>query len=138
MDFDGAVSKEGPREGVWIRSPNGEPKVFSYELYFDYTNNIAKYEALVLGLRVLKDLKAKKFHIYGYTELVIKQFERGYQVKNPRLRSYKNLVLDLLEDFKEYHFIVIPRKENVAAMPWQSWLVFFKSLYIQISSTRLR
>ena len=26
-----------------------------------------------------------------------------------------NLVLDLLEGFKEHHFIVIPRKENVAA-----------------------
>ena len=56
MSFDGAVSKEGVGAGVWIRPPTGEPKLFSYKLYFDCTNNVAKYEALVLGLRSLKDL----------------------------------------------------------------------------------
>ena len=114
MDFDGAVSKEGSGEGVWIRPPVGEPKLLSYKLYFDFTNNVVEYEALVLGLRALKVLQAKKINIYGDSKLLIKKFERSYQAKHPRLRSYRNLVLDLLEDFKEYHFTVIPRKENVA------------------------
>ena len=56
MSFDGAVSKEGVGVGVWIRHPSGEPKLLLYKLYFDCTNNIAEYEALVLGLRALKDL----------------------------------------------------------------------------------
>ena len=115
MDFDGAVSKEGARVGIWIRPLEGEPKLFSYKLYFNCTNNVAEYEALVLGLRVLKDLKGKLIYIYGDYELVIKQVEVGYQYKHPRLRPYRNLVLDLLEGFKEYHLTVIPRKENVAA-----------------------
>ena len=79
----------------------------------DYTNNIVEYEALVLGPRDLKGLQAKKIDIYGDSELVIKQFQGSYQAKHLRLRSYRNLVLDLLEGFKEHHFIVIPRKENV-------------------------
>lgn len=44
MDLDGAVSKEGAKAGIWIRPPKGEPKLFSYKLYFDCTNNVAEYE----------------------------------------------------------------------------------------------
>ena len=110
MSFDGEVSKEGVGAGVWIRPPNGEPKLLSYKLYFDCKNNIVEYEALVLGLRALRDLQAKKIDIYGDSELVIKQVQGGYQTKHLRLRSYINLVLDLLEGFKEHQLTVIPRK----------------------------
>ena len=113
MDFDGVVSKEGTGEGIRIRPLEGEPKMFSYKLYFDCTNNVAEYEALVLGLKVLKDLQARKVYIYGDSELIINQVKGRYQAKHPRLRSYIDLVLDLLESFKEYHLSVIPRKENV-------------------------
>ena len=114
MSFDGVVSKEGARAGVWIRPPSGKPQLLSYKLYFDCTNNVVEYEALVLGLRSLRDLKAKKIDIYGDSQLVVKQVQGCYQAKHPRLRSYKNLVLHLLEVFKEHHFTVIPRKENIA------------------------
>ena len=114
MSFDGVVGKEGAGAGVWIRPPSGEPKLLSYKLYFDYANNVAEYEALVLGLRALRDLQAKRIDIYGYFELVIKQDQGIYQDKHPRLRSYINLVLDLLEGFKEHQLTIIPRKENVA------------------------
>ena len=71
-------------------------------------NNMAEYEALVLGIKVLKELKAKKVYIYGDFELIINQVKGRYQAKSPRLRSYRNLMLDFLESFKEYHFSVIP------------------------------
>ena len=45
--------------------------------------------------------------------MVIKQVQGSYKDNHSRLRSYNNLVLDLLEYFKQYHFIVIRRKENV-------------------------
>ena len=113
MDLDGEVNKEGAGVGIWIRPSEGEPKLFSYKIYFDCTNNVVEYEVLVLGLKVLKNLKAKKIYIYGYSELIISQFKGSYQAKHPRLRSYRNLVLDLLECFKEYHLLVIPRRKNV-------------------------
>lgn len=68
-----------------------------------------------MGLRVLKNLSAKKINIFRDSELVLNQVKKNYQAKHPRLRSYRNLVLDLLEYFEEYHLIVIPRKENVTA-----------------------
>jgi hypothetical protein len=54
---------------------------------------------------------ATNIHL-DHSELVIEKAEGSYQAKHPILRSYRNLVLDLLEGFKEYHLSVIPRKEN--------------------------
>ncbi|KAH9316027.1 hypothetical protein KI387_024654, partial [Taxus chinensis] len=36
-------------------------------------------------------------------------------VKNDLLKSYKNRVWDLIEDFKAFNIMSIPRKENEAA-----------------------
>jgi ribonuclease HI len=100
IDFDGEVSKEGDGAGICVRSLEGDPKLLSYKLCFDYTNNVVEYEALVLVMKMLKDPKAKKVYIYRYFELIINQVKGIYQAKHPRLRSYGNLVLDLLESFK--------------------------------------
>jgi hypothetical protein len=87
-------------------------KLFSYKLTFDYTNNMAEYEALILGLRVLKELGIKRIVVHGDTHLVINQVKGLYQSKHPRLRAYINLVLDLLEEFSEYNLLVILRGKN--------------------------
>ena len=50
LDFDGAVSKEGAGAGVWIIGPNHFSKTLSIKLYFDCTNNMAEYEAFIIGL----------------------------------------------------------------------------------------
>ena len=65
-----------------------------------------------MGLKVLRDLKAKNIYIYGESELIINQVKGSYQAKHQRLRSYINMVLDLLESLKKYHFSSIPRKQN--------------------------
>ena len=117
MSFDGVASKEGAGAGagVWLRPPVGEPKLLSYKLGFKCTNNIVEYEALFLGLKALRDLQAQKINIQGDSELVIKEVQGSYQAKHPRLRSYGNLVLDLMEGFKECQYTVIPREENSEA-----------------------
>jgi hypothetical protein len=54
MFFDGASSKEGVGVGVVFISPTQETISLSYKLEFETTNNVAEYEALVLGLGLLK------------------------------------------------------------------------------------
>ena len=117
MSFDGTTSKEGVGVGILIKPPIGEPKLLSYKLYFKCTNNMAEYEALILGLKALKDFQAQRINIQGDSDVIIKQVQGEYQTKNPRLRLYRNLVLYLIEEFKECKFTVIPRKENAEADP---------------------
>jgi hypothetical protein len=99
MSFDGAASREGAGVGVWINPPKIGTKLCSYKISFDCTNNMAEYEALILGLKTLKELGARRIVVHGDSELVINQVKGIYQSKHPRLRAYRNLVLDLLEEF---------------------------------------
>jgi hypothetical protein len=71
MDFDGVVNKEGARAGVWVRNSKNDIKLCSFKLYFDWTNNVVDYEALILGLNILKNLKGKRIDVYGDSKLVI-------------------------------------------------------------------
>ena len=106
MDFDGAVGKDGAGIGIWVRSPMFQTervpsnvRVCAYKLAFDCSNNEAEYEALIVGLKILKKLKVKRISVYGDSELIIKQVKGEYQDKHPRLRAYRNAVLDILKTF---------------------------------------
>ena len=71
MYFDGSATKIGARAGVYIISPIRDFKDLSYKLTFECKNNVAGYEALLLGLHALKDLGAQKIRVLGDSELVI-------------------------------------------------------------------
>ena len=49
MYFDGSVAKVGTGVGVYIILPIIYFKALSYKLTFECTNNVAEYEALLLG-----------------------------------------------------------------------------------------
>ena len=52
--FNGSMTKVGAGTGVYIISPIKEFESLYYQLNFECTNNVAKYEALSLGLHDLK------------------------------------------------------------------------------------
>jgi len=57
LEFDGAVNKEGSRAGVWVSNSKAiYIETHSYKLNFQCTNKIVEYEALMLGLKLLKIL----------------------------------------------------------------------------------
>ena len=105
MDFYGAV-------GNPFSARNKVPssvRVCSYKLAFECSNNEAEYEALIAGLKILRKLNAKRISVYGDSELVIKQVIGEYQAKHPRMRAYRNAVLDILNLFSEYTLTCVPR-----------------------------
>lgn len=75
---------------------------------------MAEYESLILGLDVLKRMKAQNIYVFGDSKLVIRQVECVYQTKDV-MRAYRNLVLDMLENFQAYSFIVKTRDQNSIA-----------------------
>jgi hypothetical protein len=97
MSFIGSVSREGERVGVWINPPTLATKIYSYKPTFDFKNNMAEYEALVVGLKDLKEMGAKRIFFHGAYELIINKVKGIYQSNHPILRAYINTVLDLLE-----------------------------------------
>jgi ribonuclease HI len=112
MCFDDAVNRQGVGANIWVSPPEVGIKMCSYKLTFEFTNNMAEYEALILGLQVLNELGAQKIEVCRDSELIINQIKGVYQTKHPRLRAYKNLALDLLKGFSKYDLFAIPREKN--------------------------
>jgi hypothetical protein len=51
--------------------------------------------------------------VRGDSELIIKQIKSEYVAKHPRLRDYRNVVLDALQFFTEIDLQVMPRGQNI-------------------------
>ena len=90
MYFDGASSREGLGAVVVLISPTQQKLTISYKLQFSTTNNTADYEAFVVGMKETKYLGAEHLIAFGDSELVIKQVRNNYQVKNSKLKNYRN------------------------------------------------
>ena len=84
--FDGASSKDGAGAGVVFVSPEKNTFRYSFTLKFSCTNNIAEYEALLLGLKVASHHGIKKLHVIGDSKLIISQIKGTYASKNRRLK----------------------------------------------------
>jgi ribonuclease HI len=111
--FDGASSREGAGAGVVLISPEHEVITLSYKLEFDTTNNIAEYEALLLGLRAAREMKIQHLKVHGDSELIVQQVRNVYQTKNIRLKDYINEVWDIVEAFfLSFNIVYIPRNQN--------------------------
>ena len=65
MSFDGACSKAGKGVDIVITSPSNKKINFAYILEFDASNNVAEYEALLLGLEIAKDMGIHVLSIKG-------------------------------------------------------------------------
>ncbi|MDP1884230.1 MAG: ribonuclease HI family protein [Candidatus Moranbacteria bacterium] len=84
------------------------------------TNNEAEYAALIFGLKKLKQLtgsKAKQSHIRCYldSELVVKQLNHEYKLKDARIQDFFIEIWNLMLDFSKAEFIHIPREKNKIA-----------------------
>ena len=71
MYFDGASNALGHGVGTILISPKGNHCPFTTKLSFDCTNNVAEYEARVMGLQAAIEKKIKKLTVYGDSALVI-------------------------------------------------------------------
>ena len=64
---------EGLEVGYVLIDPEKNKPFLSCRLEFECTNNIAKYKALVQGLKKAIELKVKNLKVYGDSEIIVKQ-----------------------------------------------------------------
>jgi ribonuclease HI len=79
------------------------------------TNNIAEYNALIYGLQEALKLKAEILKINTDSQLLHRQINRTYKVRNPNILGLYNQVLHLMEAFKRVYITNIPRQDNKGA-----------------------
>lgn len=82
------------------------------------TNNEAEYQAMIFGLKKAKQLIGKEkckdveIEIKADTELIVKQLNGEYRIKEERMQKFFIEVWNLKFDFKKVSFTHIPREQN--------------------------
>ncbi|XP_050883645.1 uncharacterized protein LOC127086868 [Lathyrus oleraceus] len=113
--FDGLSHKDGTRVRVLILSPKVGPTKFKYKINKKCSNNEAKYEALIVGLQLLKELGASLIEGMGDSELIIKQVTREYKCIKGSMLNIFVTATQLLEHFEVADIRHVPRRENQEA-----------------------
>jgi ribonuclease HI len=79
------------------------------------TNNLAEYQALIIGLEEAMKRRCRRLHIFLDSELLVKQINGSYRVKNDKLKILIGDVRRLLASFDGYVIEHIRRDKNQAA-----------------------
>ena len=85
------------------------------------TNNEAEYEALIFGLKKIKQLVGKGkikntvVECFLDSELVVKQLNHEYKLNDGRIREFFLEIWNLTIEFEEVKFIHVRREKNKVA-----------------------
>jgi len=115
---DGA-SRGNPGEsgiGMVVRDEQGS-LLFTASGYIGIaTNNLAEYAALLALLKKVKRIKCTRLIVYSDSELMVRQINGEYKVKNEQLGKCRQQIRRILEK-KPFEFMIkhIPREMNLEA-----------------------
>jgi ribonuclease HI len=113
---DGA-SRNNPGEsgaGVYILQ-DGEPFEQIARYLGTTTNNVAEYTAAIIGLEHAVKVGARKVKLFADSELMVKQINGLYKVKNEGLKPLHTKVNGLIARIGSVAVQYIPREKNKEA-----------------------
>lgn len=79
------------------------------------TNNIAEYTALIYGLQEALMLKAEILKVNTDSQLLYRQINKVYKIKNPNILGLYNQAQHLMSAFKQVLITHIRRQDNRGA-----------------------
>ncbi|MGN6217590.1 MAG: ribonuclease HI family protein [Solirubrobacterales bacterium] len=111
----GARGNPGPAAiGVVVRG-DGEVIEEVGERIGEATNNVAEYRALLKGIELAAAHGASELELIGDSELVVRQVEGRYKVKNAGMKELHEEVGRALRDFDSWSIRHVRRAENADA-----------------------
>lgn len=110
---DGA-SRNNPGEagaGVFIMQDD-EPVARIARYLGTATNNVAEYTAAIIGLEHAVKLEVTRVKLFADSELLVKQLNGQYRVKNEGLKPLYNRAKELIAKIGSVEVQYIPRAQN--------------------------
>lgn len=112
----GSRGNPGPSAGAFLICKMDDNVVEKSGFYIGITtNNQAEYQALLKGLQRTQALGVRKLNVFMDSELVVKQLNGLYKIKNKDLEPFYRQVKDLAAGFEEISFTHVPRALNKEA-----------------------
>ena len=108
-------NQNGAGVGIILDNSKGVILEYSFRLDFNATNNMAEYEALLSVLKLAKAVGAEVLNVKSDSLLVVHQFAKIYEVKEPTLKKYFAEVTKWSAKFYEVQVEQIPRETNEEA-----------------------
>lgn len=85
---------------------------FDAQYIGEKTNNYAEYTALIEGLKNAQKLNIQNIVCYLDSELVVKQLNKEYKVRDENIKVLYDQVLEMIEKFSEISFEHVRREKN--------------------------
>jgi ribonuclease HI len=112
----GSRGNPGPAAiGVVVRDGGGEVLEEVGETIGEATNNVAEYKALLRGIELAVAQGADEVELIGDSELVVRQVEGRYKVKNAGIKPLHGDVKQALTNFDSWSIRHVRRSENADA-----------------------
>ncbi len=107
----GARGNPGPSAVAFIATNEAGVTLKADSRYIgNHTNNQAEYHALLMALEYAVDVSAQEIICHLDSELVAKQLNGQYSVKNVELQRLNDQVRSILRTFKKVSFVNVPRE----------------------------
>jgi ribonuclease HI len=114
LHVDGA-SRGNPGDagfGIYVTAPDGSEVASLFGYLGKATNNVAEYQALLHGLRFALARGASVVEVFSDSELLVRQIEGRYRVKNAGLQPLHREAQRLLARFAKARVAHVPRERN--------------------------
>lgn len=112
----GARGNPGPAgAGVVIHNDEGAAQLEAGFFLGRMTNNVAEYTALLKALEASHRLSAEQLLIHSDSELLVKQINGEYRVKNPGLQTLFDEAMSRLKKFSKWTVRHVRREGNARA-----------------------
>jgi ribonuclease HI len=109
---DGSWGTFGAGATVVLVAPSNVKTCFAVKLDFSCTNNIAEYEALLLGLRKLRAMGIRRAILKTNSQVIAGHVDKSSRARDPKLEKYLDAVRRLEASFEGFSVKSIPRGEN--------------------------
>jgi ribonuclease HI len=110
----GSRGNPGPAAAAWVLrdASDGQVLIEKGVRVGEETNNRADYFALLFGLEDALALKADAVLVRSDSELMVRQMNGVYRVKNANLKPLYERAVAMSRRFKTFRITHVPREEN--------------------------
>jgi ribonuclease HI len=109
---DGSWGTFGAGAAAALVTPSKVRTCYAARLEFSCTNNIAEYEALLLGLQKLKAMGIRRAIHKTDSQVISGHIDKSIKARDPKLEKYLDTVRRLEASFEGFSVKNIPRWEN--------------------------
>ncbi|KAA3461729.1 protein NYNRIN-like [Gossypium australe] len=112
---DRSMTKTGSGVGELLLDPKGNKWQYEFSFGFQTSNNAIEYKALVSGLQLARQHGVRELVVHTNSQLVVKQLNGDYEIKELGLKKYHSIATQLLTGFDKEQVKQIPRSDSTQA-----------------------